>query len=322
MGDITNISWCDSTWNPWHGCTKVSPGCSACYAETLVMNRMGGGPYRKGIPRVRHAEATFNAPLRWNKRPFTCDCGVIKTAEPDRTARCPICASPFRRRRVFSLSLGDWLDDEVPIEWLADMLDIIRRCPDLDFLLLTKRPENCLPRMLEAKAVAANSCLGEDKSARELRDWLSLWLLGFPPPNIWIGASVEDQQRADERIPELLKIPAAIRFLSVEPMLGPIDLARASELGANAFRNGIHWAIFGGESGAGARPCNVEWIRDGIRQCRAAGVKAFTKQMGSNAFGPESDKWITRMKDTKGGDLAEFPEDLRVREWPQSKQRT
>jgi len=330
MGERTNIEWADDTWNPWHGCAKVSPGCSRCYAETLVMNRMGGGPYRKGIPRVRHAEATFNAPLKWNKKPWVCDvCGKANAPFLVEPAQCECgVVAMMHRRRVFSLSLGDWLDEEVPIEWLADMLEIVRRCPDLDFLLLTKRPENFFPRVIQACTLTIGG---------ELERWYEQWERNTPPPNVWIGASVEDQQRADERIPELLKIPAAVRFLSAEPLLGPIDLKlRVQDFKPGAFARieGIHWVIFGGESGPGARPCNIEWIQDGLRQCQAAGVAAFAKQLGSE---PRSDNanqfdWPVgveliasgkgfasckpRFADKKGGDWEQWPDDLKVRQWP------
>lgn len=319
MGDKTNISWCDSTHNFWRGCTKVSPGCTNCYAETLVTTRLQG-EWGKGKPRVRAKD--FNAPLRWNKKPWVCDgCGKAFD-HPD--IYC--CGIGSHRRRVFSLSLGDWLDDEVPIQWLADMLDIVRRCPDLDFLLLTKRPENWMLRMVDVMGlhcrIGANSTAQSDN-----RVWAASWMSGEAPPNVWIGTSVEDQQRADERIPELLKIPASVRFLSVEPMLGPIDLRYPTFNGADSLNSleGIDWVIFGGESGPGARPCNIEWIRDGLKQCQAAGIKAFIKQLGSNIVIPHpqfqgESEWHLKLKDKKGGNITEFPEDLRVREWPKNKQ--
>jgi protein gp37 len=140
---------------------------------------------------------------------------------------------------------------------------------------------------------------------------------------VWFGTSVEDQQRADERIPELLKIPARVRFLSVEPLLEKIDFTYSCFNGADSLRTmpGIHWVIFGGESGRGARPCNIEWIRDGVRQCRAAGVKPFVKQMGSFSIEEQgSQRRRILWDDSKGGDPSEWPEDLRVREFPKQEQ--
>lgn len=151
-------------------------------------------------------------------------------------------------------------------------------------------------------------------------NWLQDWLDGNAPSNIWIGTSVEDQARADERIPELLKIPARVRFLSVEPQLGPVNFEQAC--GGSAVSARLDWAIFGGESGAGSRPCHVDWIRDGVKQCQAGGVKVFVKQLGSNPklLPPSSASQDVKifMRDRKGGDPAEWPEDLRnLREFPE-----
>ena len=268
MSEKSNISWTDSTHNFWRGCTKVSPGCAHCYAETLVTGRLGG-EWGKGKPRVKSKD--FDAPLRWNKRPFICDaCG-----RPN--ANSLVCMGEkchsklLHRRHVFALSLGDIWDDEVPIKDLADALDVIRRCPNLIFQLLTKRPENALPRMQRVWR--------EAKLTLETRDWIRLWLDGNAPDYIWIGTSVENQEAADRRIPQLLKIPAAVRFLSCEPLLEAVDLKRwVSPIG----RADYLWVIVGGESGPHARPCNVNWIRSIVKQCKAAGVPAFVKQTGSN----------------------------------------
>jgi protein gp37 len=230
----------------------------------------------------------------------------------------------FRKPRVFCASLADWLDDEVPIEWLADLLKLIHDTPNLDWLLLTKRPQNWRPRLKEAgEFIAKRRGHGDIELVMFVVNWL---VDGSAPENVWIGTSVEDQQRANERIPELLNIPARIRFLSVEPMLGFINFS------AVVLKN-IQQVIFGGESGAKARVCNVDWIRDGVTQCRDAGAKVFVKQMGSNVIwsgcsGPGqhwpnvktedtgSGNWSVRLCDKKGGDMAEWPEDLRVREFP------
>ena len=186
----------------------------------------------------------------------------------------------------------DWLDPEVPIEWLADVLDIVRRCPGLDFLMLTKRPQLWRSRLAEAGPYLTNGFPV---------NWLHE---GTPPPNVWIGTSVEDQQRADERIPELLRIPAAVRFLSVEPLLKPVDLSSgtyaSNGMGVvwDAFGRvahtphcdytakgltppagpGVSWVIVGGESGHNRRDCGVDAIINVHDQCRAAGVPCFVKQ--------------------------------------------
>lgn len=238
----------------------------------------------------------------------------------------------------------DWLDDAVPIEWLADLLKLIHDTPNLDWLLLTKRPENWHIRMAQClDEIGKREGFPRDGSPGPFGDAMVEWLQGTAfPKNIWIGASVENQKVADERIPELLKIPAAVRFLSVEPMLGPIEFpdhlgwerCRCGARGlADCFcvpiRN-LHWIIFGGESGPNTRPCNVEWIRDGVRQCRAAGVATFVKQLGANItrrwcrdcaddgpICPNDGLPCLGLRNRKGGDMSEWPEDLRVREFPE-----
>ena len=221
MGEQTKIQWASDTWNPWKMCTPISPGCLNCYASALSV-RFGTGEYRKDVPRIRHKPATFDAPLIWNRKPWVCNgCG---TPQEQLGGHCIKCGSAigYHRRRVFSLSLGDWLDPEVPIEWLADMLDVIRRCQGLDFQLLTKRPELWSERLW----LAANNC---DITARtETAGWLYRWLSAagerWFPYNVWIGVTTETQEMADKRIPELLRIPARVRFLSCEPLLERIDL--------------------------------------------------------------------------------------------------
>lgn len=217
------------------------------------------------------------------------------------------------RPRIFP-SLCDWIDDEVPIEWLADFLRVIYETPNLDWLLLTKRLENWSPRL---KACA-------DIGSQLAIDWLSDGIdrnSKGAPPNVWIGTSVENQKYADERIPALLKIPARVRFLSVEPLLGPIKI-RAFEADGDPLylpniAADIHLVIVGGESGPGARLCNIEWIRDIKRQCEAALVPLFCKQLGSFVVeGQEPARRTVRLKHPKGGDPSEWPEDLRVREFP------
>jgi protein gp37 len=184
-------------------------------------------------------------------------------------------------------------------------------------LLLTKRPENFDYRLAGVR---------QSKWIVALEDWIVKWQTGNPPPNVWIGVSVEDQQRADERIPELLKIPAAIRFLSAEPLLGPIDFRFPKPLKFTEAKDGIDWVIFGCESGPGARPGNVEWIRDGLRQCQAAHVEAFIKQLGRlpyegaspHSSGPNAIKCnLYQLDDKKGGNPSEWPADLRVRRFPE-----
>jgi protein gp37 len=216
---------------------------------------------------VRAVPATFNVPLKWNKKPWVCDCGGVMEKNTPICTKCCCFTRNIHRRRVFSLSLGDWLDPEVPINWLIEMMQVILRCPDCDFLLLTKRPELFQARFKQIIPHESAFC--------------ARWRNGEAPPNIWLGVTVENQAMADKRIPELLKIPAKVRFLSVEPLLEPVDLIHwLSDFDSD---NGIHstkpdWCIVGGESGGNRRDCGVDAIVSVAEQCRAAGVPVFVKQ--------------------------------------------
>lgn len=298
MGKLTKIPWCDHTYNPWRGCRKVAPECENCYiTDTAPLRTIG---QKHGSQRVRAGDATLKEPLRWN-RVAQCNCGAAGTGGRE----CGFCAGGCIRPRVFCLSLGDWLDDEnVPIGWLADLLRMIHDTPNLDWLLLTKRPQNWRERIDDAAATIAM----EGYEAEE--EIVSGWLNGEPPANIWIGVSAGADQAA------ALAIPAPIHFLSCEPMLKPMDTTHAAK---------FDWIIFGGESGKNARPCDIQWIRGGLTFCRINGVKAFVKQLGSLSIwtNPEArseyDEGAGRNEftDKKGGDPEEWPgEDLRVREFP------
>lgn len=345
MAETTNIEWADMTWNPWIGCTKVSPGCLHCYAENTtrarVLRSQGKETWGKGKPRARTSEAYWKQPLRWDKESRQ----AMDSWEVDH-ASGSVCPS-----RVFP-SLCDWLDEEVPIEWLADFLKLIHDTPNLDWLLLTKRPEN-----FESRLQAAWDYRNErDTSITDgFRHRISEWLDGKAWDNVWVGTSVEDQIRADERIPQLLKIPATVKFLSVEPLLGAIDFTRLDidekcqdghRITADVFAATancaccvegdeaiawpkIDWVIVGGESGKDARPCNVEWSRGIIEECAAAGVPCFNKQLGSHVLTDEVGEFpvdtdfdfncVSRalLKHRKGGDPSEWPADLRVRQFPE-----
>lgn len=311
MSANTKIEWCDHSWSPWRGCTKVSPGCANCYAENLSHRNPGVfGQWGKGKPRV--LAKNWGDPARWNKDPFI--------ADYEWAPGLPQSLKPTHRRSVFP-SLCDWLDPEVPIEWLLQFLRLIHDTPNLTWLLLTKRPELWTERIISA-ASSITDVSGQDELVCE---WLINWIYGNAPANVWVGTSVEDQKRADERIPKQIKIPAKWRFLSVEPLITSIDLHYSFFNGADSFGSmpGIDWVIVGGESGSGARPCNVEWIRDVVRQCAAAGVPCFVKQLGSNVVQSWNDPSISpstfsvKLKHPKGGDPAEWPEDLRVRQFPE-----
>lgn len=260
------IEWTDHTFNPWIGCTKVSPGCAHCYAETLMDTRYGRVRWGAGNQRSRTSEGNWRQPLRWN----------------DAATR----GGP--RPRVFCASLADWLDDEVPVEWLADLLGLVRETSNLDWLLLTKRPYLWAAR-LEAVALSAFP----DRLARIGAGMAQDWFGGDKvPPNVWVGTTAEDQQRADERIPELLNIPARVRFLSCEPLLSELSLARyigePSGLAGDWTRL-VDWVIVGGESGPGARRMHEEWVRSLRDQCTTDGVAFFFKQWGKQQPGRKLD---------------------------------
>lgn len=295
----TSIEWADHTFNPWVGCEPVSEGCRNCYAAALN-NR-----FKNGTAEMRGGRAVFNGtvkrtsasywkqPLAWNERPFACDF-CDKSFKIEQAHQCvkpgEIRAAGelrWHRPRVFCASMADWLHEAVPVEWLADLLDLIRRTPNLDWLLLTKRPEAWLERMREVGFWCAKACSIEQET------FVTKWYRYDQfPSNVWIGTSVEDQAAADARIPALLKIPAAVRFLSCEPLLGAVDLRVPCN-----FIGGIDWVIAGGESGARARPMHPDWVRGLRDQCRAAGVPFLFKQWGE--WAPH----VLKVAGDLGGDL-------------------
>ncbi len=304
----TKIEWTDHTFNPWTGCAKVSPACDHCYAETMAKrapSTLGGwGP---GAERKRTRPDNWKGPVRWNKAAEKPACE--RDTDGDGNCDRHPGGCPTRRPRVFCASMADWLDAEVPIEWLADLLQLIHDTPNLDWLLLTKRPENWSGRLLDVLHLER---WGEGDDTTEAGHCLEEWYAGnAPPANVWFGVTVENQAMADLRIPQLLAIPARIRFLSMEPLLGPVDFGRiriphnmpwsaldghgadgeharcAQHAPGHCLGNCPHrykpisWVIAGGESGPGARPSHPDWFR-GIRdQCAAAGVPFFFKQWGA-----------------------------------------
>lgn len=286
MSDQTAISWCDSTFNPWIGCTKVSPACDHCYAERDMAIRRKRVEWGAGKPRSRTSAANWKLPERWNRECFyqCAVCGFRGTGSDLEKAGCgqhernslniPMFSGEPARRRVFCASLADWLDNEVPIEWLIDLLDLVRRTPKLDWLLLTKRIGNWNKRLIQANEYA------EGETASTIHDWL----LGTPPKNVWIGSTMVDDEELARDAHKLIQVPAAVRFISAEPMLGPMhiptEFIRPIEGTSQHGQRFIDWVVAGGESGPKARPWHPRWAKSLRDQCQAAGVPFHWKQHG------------------------------------------
>jgi protein gp37 len=278
MGESTKIQWTDHTFNPWWGCQRVSPGCEHCYAEAFD-RRLGGQHWGATTERRFFGDKHWNEPKKWNA-----------VAEREGV-----------RRRVFCASMADVFEDRPDLVAQRDrLLALIRETPWLDWLLLTKRPENIEP-MLPS-------------------DWGER---GYE--NVWLGTTVEDRKRL-ERIQHLVDVPCAVRFLSCEPLLEDI----ADELRSLLVRNPnpvaypvemqpallfIDWIIVGGESGPRAEPFDMTWARNIMRTCRDAGVYFFMKQAGDMAI--DSDWGLAPLDlKPKGDDPDQWRPDLRVREFP------
>lgn len=350
----TDIEWTDKVWNPVTGCTKVSAGCANCYAAGIAKRFWGNRKFED----VKMHKDRLEQPLNWRK--------------------------PYR---VFVNSMSDLLHDDVPASFLAEVFNVMAsatlecKCRkgkhDRDednpcwtgdphtFQILTKRAAR-LPLIWDEISLEIDDLWPSEAPlplAMEVDHW--------PLPNVWLGVSVENQKTANERIPLLLKTPAAVRFLSVEPMLERIDIRKylvhwqCAACDTRVFYHGldlekqececgtgkgkwmvnngqlpngkIGWVVCGGESGPGARPFNIEWARDLMKQCKDVGVPFFMKQLGAKPFlhsNPDEPagtfggiplKTVDRfeffkLKSRKGGNMAEWPEDLRVREFPPSNQ--
>lgn len=302
MGANSGIAWTTHTFNPWLGCQHISPGCKHCYAEEYVgrvsqakqiANTWGVGP------RVRTGQKNWNQPKKWDL--------VAKAAG--------------ERHRVFCASLSDVFEQRAELApWRTDLFALIRQTPHLDWLLLTKRPASIMPFVENAVQHARHGTYAVPRNDEPLAAWLEDWLVGNAPHNVWLGTTVEDQRRADERIPKLLAAPARVHFLSCEPLLERVTLPVDTDE--------IDWLIVGGESGGLARPFALEWARYLVKQCRERGIAPFVKQLGAKpvapvtegggvALGSELKPVAMKLVDIAGGDPAEWPEDLRIREFPE-----
>lgn len=398
----TEISWSEYVWNVARGCQRVSPGCGGgavkgpegeaggCYAETMAgrIVRMGGyewvdGAWREDPKKTQNAAARASADryrdlvklnkagkARWTGK-FTLDTGIL--ADP-LSWRSP--------RLVFVNSMSDLFGEGLSNEEIAAVFGVMAACPGSTFQVLTKRAarmaewfrwiaeegeelEASVGTMPPATSSATGSACVFHAGEEVLGARASINAYSnapWPLPNVWLGISAERQEEADERIPHLLDCPAAVRWVSAEPLLGPIDFTKLSAFKSppwptpldgipylDALRGfgmrpspatgvlietntaALNWVVFGGESGHGARPCAIEWIRSGVEQCREAGAAAYVKQLGAYVVSEErtadaedqralglSSKWAwrARLKDKKGADMAEWPEDIRVRQWP------
>jgi len=234
MAETSAIEWTDSTFNPWIGCTKISPACDHCYAEALMDKRHGRVKW--GGERSRTSPGNWQQPRRWQKQ------------------AAAFFTEHGRRQRVFCSSLADVFDNQVPTDWRDDLWALIRDTPDLDWQLLTKRPQN-IGKMLPG--------FWDDVKG-----------------HVWLGTTVEDPKRADMNIPHLLQHDAAVRFVSCEPLLAPVYLAIHMPIGGD-MSYGINWVIAGGESGHEARPSHPDWFRLLREQCDNCAVPFLFKQWGN-----------------------------------------
>jgi protein gp37 len=328
------------SWNPVTGCRKVSEGCRNCYAEAMadrfwakqyaVVEEETGGPAgtcsrSRRFTDVMCHEDRLSLPLSW---------------------RGP--------RTVFVNSMSDLFHSAVPDEFIDQVFAVMALSRKHTFIVLTKRPERMRAYFFDDSVndrVADATAHMYDRHGGEFCGWATGPMFEWAPlPNVWLGVSIEDQPTADQRIPLLLQTPAAVRAVSYEPALGPVnfrEVACREDWHIDAFDTPdpscrIHWAIVGGESGPQARPCDVAWIRSTVQQCKTAGVPVFVKQLGANpathcgqcgrgighhilggfvdACGPTHAAVIAEMsaiKAGKGNDPAEWPKDLNCREWPE-----
>lgn len=343
MSSNSAIEWTEATWNPIAGCTPVSPGCLNCYAATMShrLDSMGQAKYA-GLTVLRNGVRTFNGKISFDEAALSI---------------------PLKRKKpcvYFVNSMSDLFHEAVPFEFVDKVFSVMAMTPRHVYQVLTKRPER-MAEYLGSHDVglrwAMAYCRMDGGSLPPVDDahrWTNQGL-----PNVWLGTSCENQKTANERIPHLLNCPAAIRFISAEPLLDAIDLSprfdsgkvfaplgeerridcggctgtpvRGAPVCPGHDAGGIDWVIVGGESGAGARPCNVEWVRSLVEQCKAANVPAFVKQLGSKPVEPAPGMEVTRevnqpfmgsgwlhlrLNSSKGGDPEEWASDLRVREMP------
>lgn len=310
---MSKIQWTGDTLNIVAGCTRKSPGCEHCYAESLSgrLARMGQEKY-DGVTEIRHGKRRWTGLVRFHPEEFR---KALDRKKP---------------RLYFVNSMSDTFHPSLSNRQVAAMFGGFAATPRHTYQILTKHPERAADWF-----VWASNMVGPDGQLHPLNPVGLCYLNAiqqdlltheeadaaphakWPLPNVWIGTSTENQEYFDERLLHLRRCPAAVRFISAEPLLGPID--------ATAHLDVIDLAIVGGESGAGARDCDIRWITDLVAQCQGAGVAPFVKQLGSRSIWRKivqhgsvqrTTEKRRRFKHPKGGDPEEWPPGLRVREWP------
>lgn len=291
MGDKSKISWTDATWNPVTGCTKVSAGCKNCYAERVSKRTFAGQE------ELVHPEGATDYEPYLRPRRFTdVRCHPERLDQPLRWRK---------PRRVFVNSMSDLFHEDVPDEFIAAVFGVMAAASSHTFQVLTKRPE----RMRQWFEWIAGGEMAPDLAAQRLAFDAGCAMafqrylhpmkgtyrsFPWPLPNVWLGVSVENQETADERIPVLMDTQAALRFVSCEPLLGPIDLGQSGVFG----HRWLDWVIVGGESGPRYRPMSAAWARSLLDQCREAEIPFFFKQvsgprpgMGESLLGRKIQEW-------------------------------
>lgn len=295
MSEQTGIEWCDHTFNPWWGCTKVSPACTNCYAETFS-RRVGQKVWGADAGRRFFGDAHWAEPLKWNRQAH--EAGV--------------------RRRVFCASMADVFEDREDLsEPRRRLFDLIEKTPALDWLLLTKRPDVMLDFF---EGVSGAGC--------EAPILPNIWV-GTTVENQEYAAlrlPVLVQVRATVHFVSYEPALGPVDFTNIDAMQHSFDALRgewcANRSGCLVDDKGdgaIEWIIIGGESGPRARPFDLEWARSTVAQCKAAGVQVFLKQLGARPYASVSPDWSWNpngVRDKKGGDISEFPSDLQIREFP------
>lgn len=309
----TNIEWADLTWNATRGCSRISPGCVHCYAEQIAARYSGERQPFAGFAEFRIIGGKREA--HWTGRVELIEDKLREPLSKERWAK-KFADKHGRKPRCFVNSMSDLFHENLPFDDIDRVMSVMALAEWINFLVLTKRQERLYEYFgpsdeldgltRDVLVEGGTQRLYERRTGEDPSMWLAV---NWPLPNVWLGCSVEDRVRK-ERIDYLRNTPAAVRFLSLEPLLedlGEIDLT------------GISWVIVGGESGHGARPFNIDWARSIIGQCKNAGVAAFVKQLGAKPEGPcgAVKNMPLEFNDRKGGDMSEWPEDLRVREFPE-----